>query len=286
MAVYVYSGVPGSSKTYHVVRQIVKRRNPTITNIGLKDCKNVSCVPLSAINPEMLMAYAERYFSDHRFKEDTIWLVLDECQLLFNSRTWSDASRSSWLAFLSQSRKYGYKVIMIAQSIDMIDKQFRALVEYDCTHRSAGSIFFPFKVLHKLGFPLFCANYRYYDMGTTGTSEHAIISREIYSINRRVYRHYETRQDLTARDFSDVDVTPIVDGFAASAEGGKLHDERSGYSRERGGEFAAEELAPIPSKLGIIERFKILVRQYYLYGRFVGDNLGRGKHGKVRDGQG
>lgn len=285
MAVYVYSGVPGSSKTYHVVRQIVRRRNPTITNITLKDCRNVSCVPLSSINPEMLMAYAERYFDTHPFKEDCIWLVLDECQLLFNSRTWSDSSRADWLAFLSQSRKYGYKVILIAQSIDMIDKQFRALVEYDCTHRSAGSVFFPFKVLHKLGFPLFCANYRYYDMGTTGTTEHAIISREIYSINRRVYRHYETRQDLTARDYSEIDVSPILDGFGAGTDGGSLPDERSGLRRERGGECAAEEPAPISSKTGFFSRLRLLVQQYYLYGRFIGDNLGRGKHAKVRNGE-
>lgn len=283
MAVYVYSGVPGSSKTYHAVRQIIRRRKPTITNITLKDCRNVSCVPLSSITPEMLMAFSERYFAEHPFKEDTIWLVLDECQLLFNSRTWSDASRSDWLAFLSQSRKYGYKVILIAQSIDMIDKQFRALVEYDCTHRSAGSVFFPFKVLHKMGFPLFCANYRYYDMGTTGTTEHAIISREIYSINRRVYRHYETRQDLTARDYSGIDVSAILDGFAASSEAVALRDERNGSSRERGAEYDGDALAPSTSKIGLFARLRLLVQQYYLYGRFVGDNIGRGKHAKVRD---
>ena len=40
-----------------------------------------------------------------------------------------------WLELLSQSRKYGLRVILVAQNIQMIDNQFRMLVEYDVIHR-------------------------------------------------------------------------------------------------------------------------------------------------------
>lgn len=41
----------------------------------------------------------------------------------------------SYLEFLSQSRKYGYKIILIAQSAKMIDNQFRMLIDEEHNHR-------------------------------------------------------------------------------------------------------------------------------------------------------
>jgi hypothetical protein len=47
-----------------------------------------------------------------------------------------------WLAFLSQHRKYGVKVILIAQSAKMIDNQFRMLTEYEVNHRKVSNMGF------------------------------------------------------------------------------------------------------------------------------------------------
>lgn len=41
----------------------------------------------------------------------------------------------SYLSFLSQSRKAGVKVILVAQADKMIDNQFRMLIEYEVKHR-------------------------------------------------------------------------------------------------------------------------------------------------------
>ena len=46
----------------------------------------------------------------------------------------------AYLSFLSQSRKYGVKVILIAQSAKMIDNQFRQLVEVEHNHRRVASM--------------------------------------------------------------------------------------------------------------------------------------------------
>ena len=79
--------------------------------------------------------FADDFWLSHEFHEDYITLVIDECQLLFNSRDWQQSNRKAWLAFFSQHRKYGYKIIFIAQSDVMVDKQFRVCIEYEVKHR-------------------------------------------------------------------------------------------------------------------------------------------------------
>lgn len=44
-------------------------------------------------------------------------------------------NRLEWIEFLSQHRKYGYRVILCAQSDKMVDNQFRMLIEYEVKHR-------------------------------------------------------------------------------------------------------------------------------------------------------
>lgn len=203
MSLYVYSGVPGSGKSYHACRDIRDNRGPVITNMVVKGFDDVAVMDLRDIKPKLLMAYSLFYFKEKPFKENTILLVIDEAQLLFNSRTWDSADRFDWLEFLSQHRHYGYKVVLVAQDISMIDKQFRCLCEYDCRHTAAGSVSVVTRFLHMMGVKLTCAKYYYYDTDV-------LISRDFYWISRRIYEHYDTRQDLLNNDFAEVDVSPIT----------------------------------------------------------------------------
>lgn len=203
MSLYVYSGVPGSGKTYHAVRDIWFNRAPVITNVQVAGISDVAVLPIGDITPRLLMAFSSRWFEEHPYRENSLLLVVDEAQLLFNSRTWNDGDRLDWLAFLSQHRKYGYKCIFIAQSIDMIDKQFRCLCEFDVRHTAASSVSVLTRFLSLLGFRLTCAKYYYF-----GTD--VLMMRDIYRISRRVYRHYSTSQDIVSPDFSDCDLTPVL----------------------------------------------------------------------------
>lgn len=94
------------------------------------------------LSPALLTQYADDYWTNQNkgFREDYITLVLDECQLLFNSRLWTSKDRIAWLEFFSQHRKYGYKVIFVAQSAKMVDNQFRMLIEYEYLHRKVDKI--------------------------------------------------------------------------------------------------------------------------------------------------
>ena len=62
-------------------------------------------------------------------------LVLDECQDLFNPRSWNRKDRLSWCSFFREHRKYGYEVYLISQDESVIDKQIRNVLQFEYTHR-------------------------------------------------------------------------------------------------------------------------------------------------------
>lgn len=154
----LYSGTPGSGKSYHATRDIydaiVVKKQPVIANYmldleGVKDAEErFTYCENRELTTDFLVAFADDYWRNHTFAEDGILCVIDECQLLWNSRTWderksglkySDGERMKWLEFFSQHRKYGYKIILVAQDDCMIDKQFRVLLEYEVNHRNCSN---------------------------------------------------------------------------------------------------------------------------------------------------
>lgn len=63
-------------------------------------------------------------------------LVLDECQELFNNRTWAKKDRLDWVSFFREHRKYGFDIYLISQDDKVIDKQVRAILQFRVEHRS------------------------------------------------------------------------------------------------------------------------------------------------------
>ena len=149
----LYSGTPGSGKSLHVADNIkwyLGNNRPVIANFYFKAnlcrCKKYGgflFIPNSELNVEKLVQFSDLYKEERRMNnlnEESILLVIDECQLLFNAREWNDAHRKEWISFFSQHRKLGYKVILVAQYAEMIDKQIRALIEYEYIHRKVSNI--------------------------------------------------------------------------------------------------------------------------------------------------
>lgn len=152
MTIQLYSGVPGSGKSLHaanVIRWCLNRRKPmpVLGNFELsqlapvRSLENFHYYPNEQLRPEVLTDFADAWWREgHRFCEDGIILVIDECQLLFNARNWTNTDRLAWLEFFSQHRKYGYRVILVAQHLKMIDNQFRMLIEYEYQHRKVENL--------------------------------------------------------------------------------------------------------------------------------------------------
>lgn len=143
----LYSGTPGSGKSLHTAKEIRSRLrmrkciiigNFYVNTSAIRHCKGVYLyVANDRLLPDRLLQFARR-LSDHlerRLKEGEVLLIIDEAQLLFNSREWQNVSRNGWLSFFSQHRHYGYDIILVAQFDRMLDRQIRSLIEYEQIHR-------------------------------------------------------------------------------------------------------------------------------------------------------
>lgn len=141
----LYSGNPGSGKSLHAVKDVLtysKRDRPVIANFAvnrsvLRNPDRFFEVDNGALTPAFLEDFSRRYWASLgcRVREEEILLVVDECQTVYNARTWNDKSRLAWITFFTQHRKMGYAIILIAQKAEMIDKQIRGVLEYEVKHR-------------------------------------------------------------------------------------------------------------------------------------------------------
>lgn len=147
------TGTPGSGKSLHAAAEIREYLNyerpvPVIANFRLaKDApvrhpERFTYMPNDELSAGRLIDFANDFWDSGQcdFREDFLQLYIDEAQICFNSRNWNDKRRMSYLEFLSQSRKYGYRIVLIAQSAKMIDNQFRMLIETECNHRRVSSM--------------------------------------------------------------------------------------------------------------------------------------------------
>lgn len=144
MAITLYSGTPGSGKSYHAASEIWNwlrfKDRGLICNFPLngkilkerKRCR-FDYVDNRDLTVDFLKDYASTY---HKVGvERQTLVVIDEAQVLFNARTFAAKDRQEWCTFFSQHRKYGYDFILIAQYDRMLDRQIRCLLEYEVRHR-------------------------------------------------------------------------------------------------------------------------------------------------------
>lgn len=178
--IYLYSGTPGSGKSLHAAKDIGDalrlKRKPVIANFDInpatKGIERFTYKPNHELTPDFLYEFANGYWKNRPVREDSILLVIDEAQLVFNSRCWNQGQRMDWIEFFSQHRHFGYKIVFMAQFDRMIDKQIRSLIEIEVKHRKLSNFGFKGWLL-SLPFmgKLFCGVSYYYGLNEkVGTS--------------------------------------------------------------------------------------------------------------------
>lgn len=142
-----YSGTPGSGKSLDVAREIIfwlKMGKPVIGNMYLNESMiskyrgKYYFVDTYAMNPRDFIAFARKNLQKN--KEGQCLIVIDECHRIFNSRTYSDGNRPAWLDFFALHRQLGFDCYLIAQWDRQIDRQIRALFEYEVKHRKGNNM--------------------------------------------------------------------------------------------------------------------------------------------------
>lgn len=78
-------------------------------------------------------------------EEENGLIVLDEGGMMLNARQWGEGGRQAIIKFFLHTRKLGWDVIVIAQALNMVDKQLReACSEYVITMRRWDRMAVPF----------------------------------------------------------------------------------------------------------------------------------------------
>lgn len=161
---YLYSGTPGSGKSLKASQDIYRklRRGGNVIanfNINLDICKgkhskkvlgDFTFIDNSDLNVNFLLDYAKEHHKEN--KENQTLIVIDEAQILFNSRSFNAKDRMEWITFFSQHRHLGYNIILITQMDRMLDRQIRGLIETEYKHRKVNN----FKMAFLIPFPIFC----------------------------------------------------------------------------------------------------------------------------------
>lgn len=181
----LYSGTVGSGKSYHALLtglQHVHTRTPyyvvanfDIRNKDRKESERWFFWP--EIKPIDLISFSfEKGFFG---QEGRCLLIIDEAGVIFNSRDWtaSKKERVDWINFFSQSRKFGYDIILVAQDDRMIDRQIRGLIEFNVVHFNMRKYWF----LSFLPFRFHTAVYRWYHTKMKGSVDPFIIRKKYYS---------------------------------------------------------------------------------------------------------
>ena len=216
MSVYLIAGRLGSGKSLSAVGRIrdalrAGRRVATNLNIDLEalgfGTKRVDLVRLpDKPTGDELKALGQGNESYDESKNGL--LVLDELASWLNARSWGDKQRQGVLDFFIHSRKLGWDVYLIAQSLGQLDKQVRdALVEYHVVCRRLDRLNVPFVagLVRALSFGKLSGHLPRVHIGFVryGTDRDSIlVERWVYRGNE-LFKGYDTRQRFMDREIAE-----------------------------------------------------------------------------------
>lgn len=198
--IFLYSGTPGSGKSLHVAERIVnlnRMKIPVISTVEintvyLKNPDIYYYLDIFDLSIEFLENFSEDYISSHpsnRYREGFMYLIIDECQMIFNSRDFMKSDRRDWLKFFSTHRHMGYNIILVSQFDKMLDKQIRCLIETECIHRSLQSWGKFGNFLKLLHIKPFLSVSCYYPL-------HIVTGREFFFGCKKRFRLYDSHQNF------------------------------------------------------------------------------------------
>jgi len=193
MSIILYSGTPGSYKSYHAVKECLtwlKQGRNLITNFPLlyqKRIKKIRGVYEQVTNDELTIDYLIDFAIKHHkkgVKAQTL-LVIDEASIKFNSREFQNKDRLQWVNFFANHRHFNFDVILIAQQDRMIDRQIRMLIETEYRHRALKHYGFVGMMANLLFRGFFIVIERWYPAQTRVGSSFGIF-------NKRIANCYDT----------------------------------------------------------------------------------------------
>ena len=194
----LYTGTPGSGKSLHMakdIRDMLNRGGLVIANFAISQefLQSKHCKGKAVYMTDKELTYPSDvaalicYWVENR--KTRILLCLDECQSLFNARTWNITGRTDWVQFFALHRhlsKERCNVILATQDDTSIDKQIRKKIECEYKHykiKNGSNAMFFFSLL--FGGNLFKWRWFWY-----GQKQH--LGSSLYVANKKLFSIYDT----------------------------------------------------------------------------------------------
>ena len=225
--IHYFTGKPGNGKSLHMAEIIynsIRKGKNVIANFEINEDYFKKCKPEKLgkfifepnfywLNSAYKSGYSARRYSyldglynfanmyhkrNHKGQiiEGQSLLVIDECQELFNTRTWNRNDRLEWASFFRQHRKLGYEIYLISQDDKVIDKQIRAVLQFEYEHRALKNYKAFGKILSMLaGGNLFICIKRNYSV--KGKDSH--INAKYFKGKKKFYNFYDSYATFHAR---------------------------------------------------------------------------------------
>jgi len=229
MAILCWDGTPGSGKSFHMAKMLLGKFK-TKTNIIVNFPMNQKMVDKAKLkqkkgdviykdNSDLTVSFLVRYaLSNHKLGvENQGIIVFDEAQIIFNSRNMDRNERARWISFFTQHRKFGYNIYLVCQSMRMIDRQIRDLVETETTHRKINNNGFGGMLL-----TLFTWHSFFMAIEKWCGGNGVIVSKDFFVYSKRIskiYDSYHLFDDFGLKDFEDLICAPVVSDGMSLATG-------------------------------------------------------------------
>ena len=150
-------------------------------------------------------------------------LIIDEAHMFFNSRQYQ--KNKDYIEFFSQARKNGWRVLLVAHSIEMIDKQIRFFVELESRFRNLKKVKVPFLPFKMSPVPAFLIVRKYAGRGPGQGTQHSI---DLRLLDKNIASLYESLEIFA---FDDLAKKSSSQGLPVDQipEARKYYYERNGF---------------------------------------------------------
>lgn len=158
MAISLYTGTPGSYKSYHAVcdainhlkfgRNVIANFPMDFSPVKLKPKGIFEYWESKKITPSNLLKFAKEHHKKS-YDAQTV-VIIDEASTMFNPREFGKKDRMEWINFFANHRHFNFSFILITQSDKMLDSQIRGLIEYEIRHRAVANYNFLTYLFSKL----------------------------------------------------------------------------------------------------------------------------------------
>lgn len=142
----LYTGTPGSGKSYHATERIdinLKRGVNVICNYLIKTNKSHKGDYVFLDNNEFSVQFLMEYAKEHHVLDKPVehqtLIVIDEAAIIFPKKDYDKKKFYLWMMFLRLHRQLGFDIILITQNYKDVNSEVLGLVEYNFKHRKLTS---------------------------------------------------------------------------------------------------------------------------------------------------